>query len=156
MRVVAELTAVHQEIARLEAALTGAEARSKQQAKAQQIAAQAAVRARVGKLLDERLSAVTRIETAVTDLVKGWRELIQLSDKAFVAFPNGPPPSGTALTNAELIQLRRTRVPLRFCLAENGNRNARRIRPPDPPGIRWGGAKITHRRPSPSRGELRG
>jgi hypothetical protein len=103
--VVAEMSSLHAEIVRLESALVGAEARSKQQAKAQQLAAQAAVRARVSKLLDERLSSVTKIETAIVDLVKGWRELIQLSDKAFVAYPNGPPPSGTALTNAELIPL---------------------------------------------------
>jgi hypothetical protein len=105
LAVVGEMAALDQEIKRLESALVGAEARSKQQAKAQQFAAQAAVRARVGKLLDERLTTVTRIETAIGDLVKGWRQLVELSDKAFVAFPNGPAPAGPALTNAELIQL---------------------------------------------------
>jgi hypothetical protein len=95
----------HQNITRLEAALAGAEARTKQEARAQQLAAQAAVRARVGKVLDERLATVAKIESAIGDLVKGWRELIELSDKAYAAYPNGPPPSGMALSNMELIQL---------------------------------------------------
>jgi hypothetical protein len=59
----------------------------------------------VSKILDERVGTVAKIEAAIAELVRGWHELIEQSDRALVAFPNGPPPTGMALTNGELIQL---------------------------------------------------
>jgi hypothetical protein len=99
------LVAHDQNVRRLEAALSGAEARSKEEARAQRLAAAASLRAHVGKLLDQRLPVAEKIEKAITDLVRGWRELIELSDKALTAYPGGPPPSGLALSNSELITL---------------------------------------------------
>jgi hypothetical protein len=60
---------------------------------------------RVGKMLDERMATVAKIESAIGNLVRGWRQLIEQSDRAYSAYPNGPPPTGFALTNGELIQL---------------------------------------------------
>jgi hypothetical protein len=102
---VAAVTACNTDIARLQSALVGAHARSREQAEAQQRAARAAQCERVSKILDERVATVAKIEAAIAELVRGWRELIELSDKALVAYPNGPPPIGMALTNGELIQL---------------------------------------------------
>jgi hypothetical protein len=99
------LAAHHADKARLEAALSGAEARTEAEAKAQRLAARAAQVERVGKFLDQRTAIVEKIETAVGELVKEWRALIALSDKAYAAFPNGPPPQGMALQNMELTQL---------------------------------------------------
>ena len=102
---VAAVAAQHREIERLQSALVGANARSREMAEAQQRLAQAAARERFYKIIDHRSEIVAKIETAIGDLVKGWRELIELSDKAYTAYPNGPPPTGMALTNGELIQL---------------------------------------------------
>jgi hypothetical protein len=99
------VVAANRDVERLQQALIGATARNREQAEAAQRAAQAAVRERVGKLLDQRTAIVTRIENAISELVGGWRELIALSDKAHAAYPNGPPPIGLALSNGELIQL---------------------------------------------------
>jgi len=102
---VAAVAAHHREIERLQSALVGANARSREMAEAQQRLAQAAARERFYKIIDHRSEIVAKIETAIGDLVKGWRELIELSDKAYAAYLNGPPPTGMALTNGELIQL---------------------------------------------------
>ena len=102
---VAAMATAHRDIARFEAALSGANARSREQAEAQQRAAAASLRAHVGKLLDQRLPVAERIEKAITTLVQAWRELIEISDKALTAYPGGPPPSGMALSNFELSAL---------------------------------------------------
>jgi hypothetical protein len=102
---VAAVVACNTDIARLESALAGAEARNRAEAKAQRLATQAAARERVSKILDERVGTVAKIESAIAELVRGWHELIEQSDRALAAFPNGPPPTGMALTNGELIQL---------------------------------------------------
>jgi hypothetical protein len=101
---VAAVTACNTDIARLQSALVGANARSREQAEAQQRAAQAAVRERVGKILEQRVATVARIESATAELVKGWRELVELSDRAHGQIPGGAL-QGMALSNAELIQL---------------------------------------------------
>jgi hypothetical protein len=102
---VAAVAACNTDISRLQSALIGANARSREQAEAAQRAAAAAARERFYRIIDRRPAIVARIETAIGDLVKGWRELIELSDKAHGAFPNGPPPIGIALSNGELVQL---------------------------------------------------
>jgi hypothetical protein len=102
---VAAVTACNADISRLQSALVGANARSREQAEAAQRAAQAAVRERVGTLLEQRLPVAEKIEKAITTLVQAWRELIEISDKALTAYPGGPPPSGLALSNSELITL---------------------------------------------------
>jgi hypothetical protein len=102
---VAAVTACNTDIARLQSAMVGATARTREVAEAQQRAVQAAARERVSKILDERVGTVAKIEAAIAELVRGWHELIEQSDRALVAFPNGPPPTGMALTNGELIQL---------------------------------------------------
>jgi hypothetical protein len=85
--------------------MVGATARSREQAEAQQRAARAAQVERVSNILEQRVATVAKIEAAIAELVRGWHELVEISDKALVAFPNGPPPTGMALTNGELIQL---------------------------------------------------
>ena len=102
---VAAVTACNADISRLQSALVGANARSREQAEAAQRAAQAAVRERVGTLLEQRLPVAEKIEKAITTLVQAWRELIEISDKALTAYPGGPPPSGMALSNFELSAL---------------------------------------------------
>jgi hypothetical protein len=95
----------HREIERLQAALIGATGRAQEAREAEQRAARASLVAHVGKLLDQRIAIVARIETAIGEFVKGWHELIALSDKALTAYPNGPPPGGLALSNMELVAL---------------------------------------------------
>jgi hypothetical protein len=102
---VADIAAAHATIERLQSAMVGATNRNKEAREAEQRAAAAAVRAHVGKLLDQRVAIVARIEGAIGEFVKGWHELIVLSDKALVAYPNGPPPGGLALSNMELVAL---------------------------------------------------
>jgi hypothetical protein len=99
------VAAAHRDIERLQSAMVGANARSREQAEAQQRAAQAAVRERISKLLEQRLPVAEKIEKAITTLVQAWRELIEISDRALAAYPGGPPPSGLALSNSELIIL---------------------------------------------------
>jgi hypothetical protein len=102
---VANVAALHREIERLQSALIGATARSAAEREAQQRAAHAAQVERVSKLLEQRLPVAERIEKAITDLVKGWQDLIKISDEALTVYPGGPPPSGLALSNSELITL---------------------------------------------------
>jgi hypothetical protein len=102
---VAAVTACNTDIARLQSALVGATGRAKEAREAEQRAAATALRQHISKLLEQRLPVAERIERAITELVKGWRELIEISDGALTAYPGGPPPSGLALSNTELIAL---------------------------------------------------
>jgi hypothetical protein len=98
---VADIAALHADVTRLEAALTGAEARSKEEARAQRQAAQAAMRERFYKRIDERPPLAKKIEGKITELVQLWHEWIAVNNKAYEEYPNGPPPTGLALTNSE-------------------------------------------------------
>jgi hypothetical protein len=102
---VAAVTACNTDIARLQSALVGATGRANEAREAEQRAARASLIAHVGKLLDQRVAIVAKIEGAIGELVRGWHELITLSDKALAAYPNGPPPGGLALSNMELVAL---------------------------------------------------
>jgi hypothetical protein len=102
---VGRVAALHREIERLQSAMIGATARTREAAEAQQRAVHAAQVERVSKLLEQRLPVAERIEKAIIDLVKGWHDLIEISDEALTVYPGGPPPSGLALSNSELIAL---------------------------------------------------
>jgi hypothetical protein len=98
------VVALHADVARLEAALSGAEARTKQEAIAQQRAAQAAARERFYRRIDERLPLARKMESKIGELVQLWHEWIAVNNKAHAEYPNGPPPAGMAMTNSEAIQ----------------------------------------------------
>jgi hypothetical protein len=99
------VAALHADVTRVEAALTGAEIRDREAQKAQRLAALAAQAERCSKLLDARMATVARIESAIGELVKAWRDLIEQSDKALAVLPPGVPVGGLAVSNLELIQL---------------------------------------------------
>jgi hypothetical protein len=101
---VADIAALHADIVRLEAALSGAEARTMREAKAQQLAAQAAIRERFYKRIDQRLPLARKMESKIGELVQLWHEWIAVNNKAHEEYPNGSPPAGMALTNSEAIQ----------------------------------------------------
>jgi hypothetical protein len=101
---VAAVTACNTDIARLQSAMVGATARTREAAEAQQRAAQAAVRERFYKCIDQRPPLAKKIEDKIGELVALWREWIAVNTKAFEEYPNGPPPTGLAMTNAEAVQ----------------------------------------------------
>jgi hypothetical protein len=102
--VVSALVANHREIGRLEAALSGAEARTKAEAKAQQLAAQAAMRERFYKNIDRLPPLARKMESKIAEFVQVFREYIEAADEAHVAYPNGPAPGGLGLSNLEIVQ----------------------------------------------------
>jgi hypothetical protein len=93
-----------QNITRLQSALAGAEARSKEEAKAQRLAAAAAVRERFFKVIDQRQPLAQKMQDKITELVRLWRDWIEINNKACIAYPDGPPPTGMGLTNSEALQ----------------------------------------------------
>jgi hypothetical protein len=95
--------AAHADIERLQVALIGATARSREAAEARQRAAQAAIRERFYKRIDERLPLARKIEGKITELVHLWHEWIAVNTKAYEEYPNGPPPTGLGLTNSEAL-----------------------------------------------------
>jgi hypothetical protein len=106
-RACAALAAAQAEIVRLETALAAVEAKATEATRQRLIAEQAGLRARVGKLLDQRLDAAKRFSGSLESLVRDFRELIDLSDKAYAAFPrlHGEPPEAVALGNTLIIRL---------------------------------------------------
>src|SRR5262245_19488506 len=62
MAAVAAVAALHREVERLQSAMVGATARSREAAEAQQRAAQAALRQHISELLEQRLPVAERIE----------------------------------------------------------------------------------------------
>jgi hypothetical protein len=93
-----------QNIRRLEAALSGAEARTKAEAKAQQLAAKAAADERFCKRMERLPLSAQKVQDAAFAFVQAYSEHWKNADEAYVAYPNGPPPSGLGLTNTEIMQ----------------------------------------------------
>jgi hypothetical protein len=93
-----------QNIRRLEAALSGAEHRSKAEAAKARQAAEAAVRERFYKAMDRLAPSARELESAIANFVQKYRAHFKNCDEAHVAYPNGPAPSGLGLSNTEIVQ----------------------------------------------------
>jgi hypothetical protein len=107
-RATAALDAANAEIARLETALAAVELKSAEAARQRLLAEQAGLRQRVAKILDQRLDAANRFTGNLESLVRDFRELVELSQKAHVAFPrlNGSePPEAIAIGDVLLVRL---------------------------------------------------
>jgi hypothetical protein len=103
--VVREIAAANSEVERFEVGLQSLEARAKEARTREQLAEQAALRARVLKILDSRLPAAKRFESAIAEAMLAFREIFTASDRAHIAWPGAPPNGGAALGNMELLAL---------------------------------------------------
>jgi len=106
-RATAAVAAANAEVARLETALAAVELKAAEAARQRLLAEQAGLRERVSKILDQRLDVAKRFTGNLELLVRDFRDLVNLSDKAYVAFPRmyGEPPDAVALGNVLLVQL---------------------------------------------------
>ena len=101
---VAAVTACNAHISRLQSALVGANARTRELAEAQQRAAQAALRERFYKADDRLLPLAKKMENKIAEFVQVFREYVVAADEAYAAYPNAPAPTGLGLTNTEIMQ----------------------------------------------------
>lgn len=104
-KVIEEMTAASADIERMELALTGMQRKAAERLQADQLAEQSALCARVSKILDQRTQAAKAFTLAIGEAVRSFREMVDLSDKAFMAWPSPQQPSGAAFSNAELVAL---------------------------------------------------
>ncbi len=104
-QVVADMVAASGEIERLELALAGIERKAAQLQASEQLAEQTALRARVAKLLDQRMAPAKRFEAAIGEAVRCFREIVDLSDRALMAWPGRQPDGGAAFSNLEISSL---------------------------------------------------
>lgn len=95
------------EVVRLEKALAAVEAKALEAVRQRQLAEQAALRARVAKILGQRLEVSKRFSAHLKETVQDFRELVQLSEQAYAAYPRtfGEPSDAAALGNTLLVQL---------------------------------------------------
>jgi hypothetical protein len=106
-RATAALDSANAEIARLETGLAAVERKAAEAARQRLLAEQAGLRERVGRILDQRLDVAKRFTGSLELLVRDFRELVELSQKAHVAFPriNGEePPEAAALGDMLLVR----------------------------------------------------
>jgi hypothetical protein len=99
------MKAVAGEVERYELALAGIEKKAAAELKESQLREQAALRQRVAVILDKRVSVAQAFEKALGEAVREFRALVELSDKAYCAWPAPQHPGGVALGNDELCAL---------------------------------------------------
>jgi hypothetical protein len=104
---VAAVAAANAEVVRLETALAAVEARAASAVRQRQLAEQAGLRERVARILDQRLDVAKRFTGSLESLVRDFRELVDLSQRAYAAFPRvyGEPPEAVALGNTLIVRL---------------------------------------------------
>lgn len=102
---VADRVAAEANVVRIEQAIHVIRMRISEEERARQRADQAAHRARVKSMLEERIRIARKIERQALAIVTSWRELVSICDRTYIAWPNGPPPQKFALGNAELVEL---------------------------------------------------
>jgi hypothetical protein len=105
LKTIDDMAAAQADIERLELALAGMEKKAAQKFEAEQLAEQAALRARVSKILDQRVPSAKAFEVAIADAVRAFREIVDLSDRAAMAWPGRQPEGGAALSNLEICTL---------------------------------------------------
>lgn len=94
------------EVDRLSAALASMDRRATETVTAEQTAAAAQDRARVAALLDDRIEAARAFEAAITAAVGAYHSLLDISDRANLAWPGSlPDQMATALGSGPIVHL---------------------------------------------------